>query len=470
LKSIGYLGLIRALYVATALAGTIPVALWAQEPVMDPVFSDVQRVDALTHDSLEIQQLQDRLASLEQRFDKELLASQTPAKKGDSSKKKEGWDVRFGGHVQMDYVTWADAAPSIPETFDYFNFRRLRILADGKGYENYDFRVQMTLEPDNTGEIPLGAIVTPQVKDAYFSLNEIPLLGRFRIGNFFVPFGLEQVTNDTNNIFIERSIPTQGIFTPDREVGMALYNCSPSERVAWASGVFLDSISEGLKLRRDDNQGYRLSGRLTWLPYYDEPSKGRYLVHTGLGILYTDDQNQSVRFRARPQVSEGPRIIDTGALAAEDYTIGNFETAIVWGRFTVQSEAYLTQINMTDGDQMSCNGAYVHMSWFVTGENRMYERFGQHGPQFGRNVPFVNFAFSRNKRGPGALELKARWSHLDFNQLQAGQYNDLTVGFNWYWSDRTRVMFDWIRPITSETAIFGATSSDLLATRFDFNW
>jgi phosphate-selective porin len=110
------------------------------------------------------------------------------------------------------------------------------------------------------------------------------------------------------------------------------------------------------------------------------------------------------------------------------------------------------------------------MSWFVTGENRMYERFGQHGPQFGRNVPFVNFAFSRNKRGPGALELKARWSHLDFNQLQAGQYNDLTVGFNWYWSDRTRVMFDWIRPITSETAIFGATSSDLLATRFDFNW
>jgi phosphate-selective porin OprO and OprP len=439
----------------------------------------------------ELAQLKERIATLERRFEKELDGKEfdlpspgqgsqgvvgavgKPSSPKDSpaaAKKKDGWEVRFGGHVQMDYVTWADAAPSIPDTFDYFNFRRLRILADGKGYENYDFRLQMTLEPDNTGDNPSNGVLTPLVKDAYFSLNEIPWLGRFRIGNFFVPFGLEQVTNDTNNIFLERSIPTQGIFTPDREVGIAFYNRIPSERLAWATGVFIDSISEGLKLRQDDNQGYRVSGRVTWLPYYDEPSQGRYLVHTGLGVLYTDDQNNSVRIRARPQVSEGPRIIDTGALAADDYTIGNFEAAVVWERFTVQSEAFLSRLNMLNGDGMNANGAYIHMSWFVTGESRMYERFGQHGPQFGRNVPFTNFAFSKSKRGPGALELKTRWSHLDLNQLQAGQYNDLTVGFNWYWSDRTRIMFDWIRPVTSSTAIFGATSSDLIATRFDFNW
>jgi len=44
------------------------------------------------------------------------------------------------------------------------------------------------------------------------------------------------------------------------------------------------------------------------------------------------------------------------------------------------------------------------------------------------------------------------------------------LGFNWYWSDRVRMMFDWIHPITSEQAIFGATSSNILASRFDFNW
>jgi phosphate-selective porin OprO and OprP len=383
---------------------------------------------------------------------------------------KKGWTVKMGGHVQLDYVTWADATPSIPDTQDYFNFRRLRMVADGTSPENYDFRLQMTLEPDNLQDIPRDAVLTPQVKDAYFSLNEIPWLGRFRIGNFFVPFSLEQVTNDTNNIFVERSIPTQGIFSPDREVGMAIYNHTPSKRVTWASGVFLDSISEGLKKRIDDNQGYRVSGRVTWLPYFDEPSDGRYLLHTGLGILYTSDQDHRVRFRARPQVSEGPRLIDSGILEADGYTIGNFEAALVWGRFTLQSEAFLTGIDMLDGDSRTANGTYIHASWFVTGENRIYKRFGQHGPQFDRNVPYRNFSVTRGQISPGALELKARWSHMDLNNLQQGQYNDSTIGFNWYWSDRVRWMFDWIRPITSETALFGATSSDLLATRFDFNW
>jgi len=382
----------------------------------------------------------------------------------------EKWTVKTGGHVQLDYVTWANAPPVIPDTFNYFNFRRLRLTADGTGYGVYDFRLQMTLEPEAITDNPALSVLTPQVKDAYFSLNEIPYLGRFRIGNFFVPFSLEQVTNDTNNAFLERSIPTQTVFAADREVGVALYNCTPEQNVTWTTGFFLDSISEGLKKRLDDNQGYRISGRGTWLPYYDEPSNGRYLVHTGLGILSTNDQDNIVRFRTRPQVSEGPRLIDTGNLLADTFTTGNFETAIVWGRFSVQSEAFLCNINMLDNTTSTANGAYLYTSWFVTGENRVFERFGQHGAQFFRNAPYSNFAVTRGGISPGALELKARWSHLDFNNVQKGQYNDLTVGFNWYWSDRTRIMFDWIHPVTSETTIYGATTSDLLGMRFDFNW
>lgn len=60
----------------------------------------------------------------------------------------------------------------------------------------------MTLEPESVGDSPVGMVTTPEVKDADLSMNKIPLLGRMRIGNFFVPFSLEQVTNDTNNIFM----------------------------------------------------------------------------------------------------------------------------------------------------------------------------------------------------------------------------------------------------------------------------
>ncbi len=42
-----------------------------------------------------------------------------------------------------------------------------------------------------------------------------------------------------------------------------------------------------------------MSARLTWLPYYDEPSNGRYLIHMGASVLSTYDSDNSVRFRAR---------------------------------------------------------------------------------------------------------------------------------------------------------------------------
>ncbi len=385
------------------------------------------------------------------------------------------WTIKLGGHVQLDYINWANADPAItgpaaaPGTKDYFEFRRLRLVADGTGYGQFDFRLQMTLEPETVGDSE-GSATTPDVKDAYLSMNDIPWLGRFRIGNFFVPFSLEQVTNDTNNIFLERSIPSQGVFAADRDVGIAFYNATEDLNVTWTYGVFFDSISDTLKEQIDDNQGYRLVGRVTWLPYYDDASNGRYLVHLGAGVLYTDDQDNDVSFDARPQIHEGPQLIDSGSLDAGSYTTGNIELAVVCGPFTVQSEAFLSRVNLSAGNPATIGGAYAHASYFLTGENRKYERFGQHGAQFGRNVPNTNFRLGGDGVGWGAWEAKARWSYLNLVDVSRGEYNDFTVGMNWYWSDRTRIMFDWIHPVTSSQTTFGKTQSDLLAMRFDFNW
>jgi phosphate-selective porin len=63
-----------------------------------------------------------------------------------------------------------------------------------------------------------------------------------------------------------------------------------------------------------------------------------------------------------------------------------------------------------------------------------------------------------------------RSSYLGLQELNAGRYNDLTVGMNWYWTDRIRIMFDWIHPWTSAQTTYGQTSSDILGTRFDFNF
>jgi phosphate-selective porin OprO/OprP len=430
----------------------------------------------------ELSSILSRLEALEQKSAAAGQKTASPEKKPEDDwidLSNEKWTVRLGGHVQLDYIQWLQNEPPPvpnPQNFgkNYFEFRRLRLLADGTGYGVFDFRLQMDFEPEG-GE----GVITPvtDVKDAYLTMNEIPILNRWRIGNFFVPFSLEQVTNDTNNIFLERSIPTQNIFSGDREVGMAVYGVSDDMNKTWTFGCFFDRISESLKERIDDNQGCRTSGRLTWLPYYDEPSNGRYLFHTGMGILYTQGFDNLARFRARPQIHEGPFLVDSGELLSTSHTTGNIELATVWGPFSVQSEMFLCQVDMLTGEKVMLSGAYVYGSYFLTGENRIYERFGQHGAQFARNVPFTNFFLVPGCVGSGAWEAKVRMSYLDLNDVplnqaanNAGQYQDLTVGFNWYWSDRIRVMCDWIHPWTTARSRFGSTSSDILGLRFDFNW
>ena len=378
------------------------------------------------------------------------------------------WATRLGGHIQTDYITWAAADPAIADAENYFSFRRLRLVAEGTGYEQFDFRLQMTLEPGSGSTNNIYA--SPDVKDAYFTMNDIPGIGRLRVGNFFVPFSLEQVTNDTNNLFNERSIPTEPVFAASREVGIALYNATSDERFTWTTGAFFDNITDTIKTRIDDNQGLRLSGRLTWLPYYYQPSAGRHLIHTGIGVLHTHDHDGLVRFAVRPQIQRGPILADTGNLSAESYTTGNIEFASVWGAIGIQAESFLSSVDLDHGNKAVINGSYAHVSYFLTGENRNFEPFGQHGAQFGRTKPNTNFFIKPGGFGMGGWEAKARWSNLNLTNLGSGEYNDFTFGFNWYWSDRARWMFDWIHPVTSGQTVFGETQSDLLAMRFDVNW
>ena len=197
-----------------SLQPAIPFQPWAE--TQESVPPAVSELDQLKK---RVEELENRARS-EQKNSDEAKAPSKPQTKDDAKSKDvdkvdkadkkvdetwkdvsdEKWTVKLGGHVQMDYINWAQADQAIPNTHDYFEFRRLRLVADGTGYGVYDFRLQMTLEPETFGENTPGVVTSPEVKDAYFSLNEIPLLGRFRIGNFFVPFSLEQVTNDTNNI------------------------------------------------------------------------------------------------------------------------------------------------------------------------------------------------------------------------------------------------------------------------------
>ncbi len=431
------------------------------------------------------QALEDATKEKQQSQEKEAAAKENAEReKAEAERKKNNWvDVsnekwtgKLGGQVFFDYVNWAEASPTIQNSAqDIASWRRIRFNYDATGYGIYDFRIQFDL--DGKTDVTNG-VASPFVamKDVYFGINELPLNGRIRVGNFFVPFSLDQLTPLPNTQFMERSIPSAGIFSPDREVGIASYHISDDLNKTLSLGMFFDDIPESTKQVVDDNQGLRLSSRATWLPFYDEPSDGRYLIHTGIGFVYTDDRNDSVRFRARPgEIRETQRLIDTGNIAAGSYSVTNLEFATVTGPLSVQSELFATSIDRTSGSDVMLYGSYLQASYFLTGENRRYDRNGSHLAHFGRVKPFTNFFWTPGGTGWGAWEAKARWSYLEFGELQRGRYNEMTIGMNWYLHEHSRAMLEWIHPWTSTDATvgnapIGSTQADLLAMRMQFTF
>ena len=150
-KSAGYRlrlgGRWLACFLVGLSSGFLPVGLWAQDLEIEATRAEATRAEALKADVPE-------QAVAKAEIPKELGTTSEPEK----------WNVKLGGHVQMDYVLWANASESIPNTNNYFNFRRLRLVADGTGYDVCDFRLQMTLEPEPFGDALPEANLTPQVK------------------------------------------------------------------------------------------------------------------------------------------------------------------------------------------------------------------------------------------------------------------------------------------------------------------
>ncbi|HUT13350.1 MAG TPA: porin [Thermoguttaceae bacterium] len=411
---------------------------------------------------------------------------------------EEGWTHTVSGRVITDWVNWADDSQFGFEMNDdptpqavhvgqrnYFEFRRLRLSVSGTGYGVYDYKLQLEFAPEVDLEAPVtgASVVDDQVvggevnlgdfgielKDAYLGIHDIPYLGYLRFGHFKAPFSLSELTGSRFVTFMERSLPH--IFAPGREVGMAAYNHSVSQRLTWAYGAFFEEMEEMEHAIEDDNQGVRLVGRVTWTPHYDELSEGRYLLHTGLGYVYTRPRRRDirqldeslysgrfVRFRSRPEIHRGDRLIDTRVddddaidgnedLDAEQYQMLDAELAWVHGPLSIQSELFWTGVDDVTRGRVNLYGAYAYASYFLTGEHRPYDRLDG---TFGRVTPYENFWIVNTPRGCrsgwGAWELAARWSCLNFAEIQGQQLNDLTLGVNWYWNPYAKLMFNWIHP------------------------
>lgn len=107
---------------------------------------------------------------------------------------------------------------------DGFFLRRARPIFQGTVDRDFDFRFTPDFAPS-----------TPTIFDAYGNYRYEPWL-QLRAGKFKTPEGLEQLQEDVNTSFNERSLATD--LVPNRDVGLQLVGCCQRWRVELRRGHF----------------------------------------------------------------------------------------------------------------------------------------------------------------------------------------------------------------------------------------
>ncbi|MDA1273242.1 MAG: porin [Verrucomicrobia bacterium] len=340
---------------------------------------------------------------------------------------------KIGGRIQFDMAAFdqdASLKGIAGDAASASEFRRVRIYTSGD--LNLGVPVFYKTQIDFAGS-------DFKFADVYVGLKEIPYLGVLQLGQRYEPFSLEQLTSDNYTTFMERAAPIEA-FSPARNVGAMVHNEMFDGRATWALGIFSDDKND----RGDGDSfdsGTHVTGRITALPWKDESSNGRRYWHVGAGGSVVDPENDTVRFRARPEAHLAPPYVDTKDFGATALYLSNVESLWTFGSVSLQAEYFRAWVNAVSGLDPGFDGFYVFGSWFLTGEHRPY--VASEGI-VGRVQPLRNFSFRGG--GFGALEFALRYSrlNLDDESVTGGRLADYTAGLNWHLNPNARAMLNYI--------------------------
>ena len=394
--------------------------------------------------------LEQRVSALEAGYHN--MANEKEREKADSGPKQIDIQTKpahkWRGRIFLDGINIDDddatSAVLGTDRDNVFGFDTARIGVEGLAFENVKYCIEVEFEGTEV-----------DFKDVYIQTHALPILGHIKAGHFKEPIGLEELTSAKYTTFMERSYATS-TFAPARNYGVMAFNhLDASEECTWFLGTFRhisDDSPSGYAAEREDKGDWVLSSRLAWLPFYDEPSGGRYLVHVGGSYSYrqTDDDKTDGVAEFAPKAWVGNQApLGVGARATGDswHQVG-LEFLTIWGASSLQAEYFHAFVD--SGEEY--NGAYVQASYFLTGEHRGYKKSAK---ACDRVKPFGP-AFLIDTQGgpafgPGAVELTAGYSFVDLEEgvdVSPGEEVRATVdgfilGVNWYFNPYSRLMFNY---------------------------
>ncbi|MDZ4820828.1 MAG: porin [Planctomycetota bacterium] len=417
--------------------------------------------------------------------------------------KSEHGDFRMhvGGALNYDLVSFADDEPleiapalgGIGPNPDSTQIRRARVVMDGKFYEVIDFKMEYEFANFLSPASPTAVqpvVSSPAFTDMWLQWTHLPILGNVRVGSQKEPLGMEHLMSFKFTDFMERSYLQDIAFGPYNNgfaPGISALDLSEDGRWTWAAGIFGNNSDPFGYSIGDD---WAITGRTTYLLYYDEPSEGRYLWEAGISGSVRKPDEGLVRLRTRGNIRSGPPGVlnpifaDTGNMEAERENILSFETAYQAGPWSIEAEyagilatdvvqPFTPQAARVDRGDPLFHGGYVQAMYFLTGEHRSYSK-----PlaALDRVIPNENFFRVQSGagicQGSGAWQLGLRYSGMDLNDngINGGILHSGTLGLNWFLNPNAKVQFNY--DLTHRSAVGQALAGYIngFGTRIAFDF
>lgn len=390
------------------------------------------------------------------------------------------YDTGFFNHAPYNLT--------IPPFDDAQALRSARIGVEGIMWELMRYRAEFDFANGDGFALNVnGAVV--DIKDVFLEMTRLPIVGNVRAGYFKEPFSLEWQTQQIFLTFMERSVMDRGrpVFldpaqkqiqnfntdlVPGRSTGVMAHNTIMDGRIYGATGWFrVDSDNQGF----DNGDGdYAYTSRLTALPLWQQ--NGRYMIHVGGAYSYREYRDPAPgggnlpAFNTRIATLGTPLLLNTGIIPDVDRAdFYGAELAAVFGPLSFQAEYAGADLNRVhNSPALNYWGAYGYVSYFLTGENRCYNK---RIAAFDRVVPKENFFCVREPgknlgllSGMGAWEIGLRYSIMDLRSAMSrnvdgllpntptpgsleggtGVLRETTLGLNWYWNPNARMMWNFV--------------------------
>jgi phosphate-selective porin OprO/OprP len=357
--------------------------------------------------------------------------------------------LKLSGFAQVDARDYVSTARGGRDTF---TIRRMRAIASGSVYHDFEYYLQTDFASGVTSTTTNNSFM----QDAYVNIHHWDGL-QFKAGKFKEPVSMEVLPLDQYLWFLERGFPTE--LAPNRDVGAEIQGTLWNGALVYQAGAFNgvpDGGSGDVEVADNDKDAVV---RVIGAPFKNTQIDALQNFAFGLGSSYgLQGGSATPTFATMGRQSffkYNSTVSETGQHLRLDPQLSYY-----WGPFcgyweyAISDEKFHSSVKNTPHpyEYFENTGWDVVGSWYLTGEKNV---FGV--------LPAVEHPFRFDGSSWGALQLAARFGQLSLDPNSFPVYaasgsaqgaTSWSVALNWYLNHNVKCIFEY-----TQTAFSGGSQT-----------